>query len=281
MRTKRNAFKLVACLLVAVLFAALTHGTVPAKASTKTIEKTETIKADLTGDGKEDTIKLEFAGEEYGAYTKLNVYLNGKKSKTMKGLYYSYVEYEFFKLKSGKAYLYLGILGEDGSGDKVLLEYKSGKVKTAVDFDAKPMCGYINKLSLKGNKLTVEMGNSGIPGLGVASFNSTFTLGKAKIKETSKVHKLVAYGGGKPAALKVAFSFDIYSDKDCKKLKGTVPVGAKVKPTKLYISGKTKSIYVEGAGYKGWYRCYDYSDEPSKNEPEFCGTYFEGTWMAG
>ena len=277
----KKSIKLVASLLVAVLTVTLAIGAVPAKAA-KQVEKTTTIQADITGDGKNDSIKFEFGGLQDGFATNLTVYVNDKKALSFNDLYFFAVGYDILSFDDGKPFLFLHLSEENDDGPNGLYAYKSGKLKKVLDFNKSvSMCMYVNSLNVKGNKLTVGMGSSGIPGLGVSSFKAIYKYSNGKIKLASKTHKFTGYAGKKPGQIKVAYSFDIYSDKTCKKRIATVPVGAKVKVTKIYVYGTKASVYVESKDYKGWYRCYSYDKEPNLNVEGFCGTYFENTWMAG
>ncbi len=253
-------FTFVFVLLITQVFIPDSFG-IPATVEAKYYNKVKTVSKDLNGDGKKETIKFVPSQKEYDMFGKLTVYINGKSAKTLKTEFYNY-EYSFYTISSGKTFLYVHTSENNEDGYCHLYGYKGGKLSKVIDFQSVNGCRWVGKIKASGNKLTVSMTDSSASGLGATSFRSTYTYSGGKFKLDSKVHKIISYYSYETMEsgvfeLPVIKAFTIYSDKKCTKEIGTVPIGAKVKVTKAYLTGNWQngmcSYYVTGDGYDGWY----------------------------
>lgn len=256
-------------LLAITLFLSLFSVVLPATdAQAKVAEKAKTIRVDLNGDNKKETLTFKPTDKEYDEYHKLLIYVNGKKVKTLKVDFYSY-EYRFITVK-GTKFLYVHSIWNNDDGIHQLFRYKNKKLTRAINFDTILFSRWINNLKAKGNELRITMSDNGV-GIGLFRFRVIYTYQNGTFRLKSKTHKVLGYlnAGSDDGAYKddgvtlltVSKEFKIYSDQYCKEEIGTVPVGAKVKLTKMFCTGNYETgystYYITGDGYSGWYTSKD------------------------
>ena len=237
----------------------------------------KTVLMDLDGKGAKESVTFQPA--EYDSdmfYKRLDVYINGKKKLSLPystGYAASYYEYKRIKLANGKVFLYIELTNSYGKGPHRLYQYTSGKLKCKLKFQDL-WFRWIGEIKAKSNSIVTTVGSGEmIPGLATTWYSATYVYEGGKFKRKNKAHNIICYLKNgkfrKPSAEKVTYSFVIYKDKSCKKKLKKVPVGVKVKPTKIYIGG-IASVYVKSKKYSGWYFAYDPKANPCG------GFYFAG-----
>ena len=286
-QTKNRLISLT--LIIAMIFSLLAMFKTTETAHAEEL-KPKTVLIDLDGKGAKESVTFQPAGYNGEMYVRLDVYINGEKKLSLPDSYgYLGYSYKRYKLANGKIFLLLRLAGYNGNGPHRLYQYTGGKLKCKLRFQLK-WCGIIEKVRVKGNSLVTTMRYGDIPGLGATAFRTIYVYKSGKFKIKSKIHNIIYYLNYKskqvqckPRAEKVIESFAIYKDKSCKKKLKKVPVGAKVKPTKIYINGIT-SVYVKSKKYSGWYFAYGTGAISSQNPAwhnAHWGPYFDGPHGAG
>ncbi|MCR5793131.1 MAG: hypothetical protein K6G65_08175 [Lachnospiraceae bacterium] len=230
-------------------------------------DKKKSVSYDLDGKGKKEKITFTPKQKSSGLYKKLVISINGKKKYTLTEKYGFYMySFQRLKLKNKKIFLYLATYGDSEDGSHVVLQYKSGKMKKMIDFDSVANCRWVSDVKVSGNRVISTMQDSDMPGLGYTDFRTSYSYKNKKFVMDNKVHPILRYRNiknGKEGVftLKVKKEFTIYQTKECTEAAKTVPVGAKVKATEVYINQKTSAVHVVGSGYDGWYSSKDISYE--------------------
>ena len=240
-------------------------------AQAKTADKAKTIHVDLNGDGKKETLFFKPTASKGGTeadFVKLSIFINGKRKITFKEDFFSY-EYHIITLKNGMKFLYLHPQGLNSDGFHRLYQYKKGELKRVYNFDNAPLGRWIDSIKANGNELRVIMRDNG-SGIGLFHFRAYYTYKNGAFHLKSNTLKVTKYyimdpnGQSQKTGIKeltVSKKFKLYSDKTAKNQIGTVPVGTKLKLTKVYMTGTYKNgystYYVTGGGYHGWYSSKD------------------------
>ena len=227
---------------------------------------------DITEDGVADEIYLStyYMDEDQMLQTGLTIYVNSRIAYIDGETVFfnekdgdNWVQCELLTLSNGKEllYLYLGI--DNGDGPINVYEYKNGYLVEIADI-YKDVCvmgyhtrTYITKVS--NNKIYFKINSESFALAGVniervyvykngkLVANDSAGLVKGYYKYTSKGAK---YG---KKYLTIKKSVKLFKDKKCKKQKGTLKVGDKVKVLKYNIMGKRCTYYVKKKnGKAGW-----------------------------
>lgn len=222
---------------------------------------------DINNDGKKENIRFKFhnAHDEEGFGNSISIYVNKRLVK--KNLYFTrWYKYKFIKWNK-HAYLYLSLGAGNSHGewsDELYLISKK-RMKRVVDFRDVPggFDGVIS-IKVKNNKLYTVMDGAN-EGLSNMHFQSVYIEKDGKVKLKSHTHLIKEYSRcvfdapEQEYDLKTVVEFNIYKDKKCTQLIGTVPQGTSFKAVKFYTPYTEKdsdyfvSFYLESKDYKGWY----------------------------
>lgn len=217
---------------------------------------------DITGDGKSEKISFKLdETEEYDVHYTLYVYINDKKALTMNTDYYFITfDYKKLELENGKRFLLISTKEENGYGERLIYQYKKGKLTEVVNLRDVAGAELLEGFSTKGNTVTFTMTCPYAAGIGLSEFETVYTYAGGTLKLKNKVHKITSYGnvyGYSDNAHPTTVPIQIYSDKKCKNKSKIIPVGTNLKVTKMFTNKSFISYYVTGEGYEGWYSFED------------------------
>lgn len=108
MKKMRRSILAAFCLVCCAVFGAFPVGAASGvKALCENVSKTKTVSADVTGDGKKDTIRLKFTGEPDDEWIReTRVDINGKKALSIKDKSYYYsVSLRYIRMSKSKTFL--------------------------------------------------------------------------------------------------------------------------------------------------------------------------------
>lgn len=215
---------------------------------------------DITGDKRADRIKIVSSKSAEGGFQGIKVVVNGKtvyRNKKAAGMS-SGPQVKLIKLKNGKPFLFLSAYSDNPDTDlSVVLAYKSGKLKTAIDgnkalgkkFSWDSTVGRIQKVS--GNTITMTYSTSSYMfGAVEATYSYTYKSGKLKAASTGTFK--VAEGKKSYKALK---PITVYKNTACKAKKFIIAKGDKVKFTNIFVKGNTVRVKVKVGAKTGWIKC--------------------------
>ncbi len=231
--------------------------------SKKTLKTDKTYSSyDITGDQKADKIKIQTTSDKYGNITKVKVQVNGKSCYTYKTSYAIGVDAELYTLKNGKPYLHLCVFEDDGLSDRdVLLKYKSGKLKSALNIrKVTSKFGVPNtdtKITVSGNKLKIRFGFNSYT-TSASTFTYTYKYKSGSLKRTSNKTKTFTLNFKKQGkTFTTAKKLTVYSSPTKTKTK-TLAKGTKVKITQIYQKGSNLFMKYKATktGKTGWIKCY-------------------------
>ncbi len=257
------------CFILMLLLTAL-----PAQAASVTkhnaIKKTTSFKADMTHDGKVDTIKVKLT--KNGTYiSKVTIEINGKKAFSESGLWCYNVNVHYFKYSNKDEFLY--VLGRGDSNmpyiQKILYyNTSSKKLKTALDlFNYSAAAGSISIPEKNSLKVGYDCG----PGIvGRIHWNFTFKYDSKKHtfkikKNTASVKNAFTYdpkdgltSAFKNNKYKTAKTVSFYSDKACTKPSFSVDRGKWVVMKDIYVTKDGfMSVSFKYGSKTGWIKVRD------------------------
>lgn len=217
---------------------------------------------DITGDKKNDKIKIATPKNKYGDYDTVKITVN-KKTTTLKNSWPAFgIKTKLVTLKNAKPYLWItGNAEDDDDPWQVLYQYKNGKMVKAVDFmDTVEKYGdHIGTtvVSVKDNTITVKQGfMSGA--MGGVTYNVNYAYKNGALKKTASAYKITdaayRYVGDKKIYYgTMRNSKTLYSDVTCTKKLGAVKKGTKAAAVKIYMTGKDINIKIKTKDGKiGW-----------------------------
>lgn len=215
----------------------------------------KSIKWDITGNGKKDTIRFEQVRcDEY--YYVLNIYINGVKKFKTNRYYESGYSFKVFKLKNKQRYIFIASAYPFG-GEGFLLHYKNKKL--VCDADIKKTVGNANLYEYppsfrktKGNKVYINLGIHEVGPLFAVKSVIGFRYKKGKLRPISKTYKVISYGEDvSPSKLTPKKNLKIFKDKKCKKHLKTIKKGTAIrkKITKVFNGKKYVNYYIKGVGW--------------------------------
>ena len=257
-----SAIRNIICsfILSLVFFAAL-----DANVLAEQFNRDSIVSYDITNDGVEDTVTFIRDGvDEDDRASAFKVTINGNEALVLDSSdpdiefgYFSF-EHKLVTIK-GKNYLFIHLGGDNDDGPSKLYGYGDGRLKGLIDFTSMQRCRWIDSVKVKGNKLIVDMQDSGVSGLGLMTFRTIYSYKNGDFKLKSKEHKIMNYAnmmtGNTEYTGKITTrrAFQLYSDKKGKKKSVYIPANVKVKAKRIYIDKKYCAVYIEGGKYKGWY----------------------------
>lgn len=261
------------------LAAAIGISMVPVTALAKTAKK-----ADLTGDGKADTVKIikTRAYPGYDLYSHLKIQINGKTAFSKTTYYYS-VTAKTIKLANKKAFLVIYAPGDDNAADyNGIFAYRKGRLTRIVDFN-KCIPGYdvsLDQISTSKNTVNVSLSQDA-NGLGVCSYKTSFTWKNNKFVQAPAItdFQIATTEGDR---VKKGSTVTLSTDATAKTLlaqdadTATLIKGAEAEFSDVTICEKTAyfSLIQDGTTY--WIQIpKDYLSSSGN------GTYFTSTYMAG
>lgn len=263
MKTKNFSKGIAAALFLLAmgLFIAMPSPTA-AKAQTNTLQVNKTYtKYDVTGDKKADTFLVSAPWDDrYKTYGRYEVFINGKKVISAKdnGANFSYdVKIQRLELNSGK--VYLSIVAPIDNGDipkAAVYQYKSGKLKKAIDLDAMDKIGYHNSvrnISVSGNQIRVTYWEAS-HSLGAISFRLDYQDKSGKMVQKTTKAKLLETSQAKGAYWTANRTMNVFKSPGGKKIT-TLKTGKKAKIDQIYINAKHSTVYLHvkiKGGKSGW-----------------------------
>lgn len=227
------------------------------------------FKQDITGDGKNDSIKITPYDQNYTYYKKVKVTVNGKKLVSFASKYdYYALCVQYFSLSKSKNFLRIqGLADSDGIAFDRIYRYdkKTKKLVKAAD-----LTGYgahsdaIEKVS--SSQIQVRF-SCQPPETGRINWLYTFLYkdGKFKLKSsTASVRSsLVNYDNGdgyikyfRKNQFKVSNSFPLYTSTNLKKKAFTAKKGKLLTLSQIKISGKNTYLKFKYNGKSGWQKVY-------------------------
>lgn len=244
---------------------------------------------DVTGDGKQDVIRVIALGDSY-MYERIAVYINGSELLSRDtGFFVATVK--LVKLKNGAAFLYLFTPRESDDADIcALYQIKSGGLRKVIDCNKRFRKVYGRHF---GGSVVKASGNTLVMRFSIMAFMSGITYadysykfrsgtlkqagntGKLKVKSTSgKSHK---------ARKQIA----VYRNTKCKIMKFRVKKGHKVQFLKIYMKGGVVRYKIKSGSRTGWIKVannyksgllYRHEYYPGSYEylPPFAGTVIGG-----
>ncbi len=231
----------------------------------KTLKADKTYTSyDITGDNEADKIRINTYQIDDEWMCGGNVEINGKTCYTLDPAdYFLWIDVKLYTLKNGKNFLYI-ITTEynDYATSAVLLQYKSGKLKTVVDFyktvykfgtptyDCK-----VKKVS--GNTMTLQFAINSYTTSGT-KFQMKYKYKNGTLKRTSNKTSTFSlnFKRGKNT-FTTNKKLTVYSSPTSKKTK-TLAKGTKIKITQIYQKGSQMYMKYKTTKTKktGWIKCY-------------------------
>lgn len=270
----KNFLKFTLCCVMLTLLVALTANA-PASAEAKAIDIIEdTIKVDLDGNGKEETIstRTEYTVEEW-IYS-VDVSINGKKvfSEILENnecIFQASVYVSDINPKDGYKELVVDLADEFSSQQRVY-RYKKKKLKLLFDTGSIGFLeGLVSKQKKDDNVLMYEQVTTPIGNCFYVTTNNKIQ--KYKLKEINPKNDIYTVidqsWGGRDLTFILAKEADIYTKSNLKKVKTTLKKGTEFHVTKLKkVNGEFAYAYIslaDGESNIGWLDLsqHSYEDE--------------------
>jgi hypothetical protein len=283
--TEHDSCKIRKCILLFLSFFCilLISNVIQVKAASNVVSLTigKTYKTALTGT-KKHTVKFTYNRDSYKNVTATNLYIDGKKVRTWKGM--DFTSAYLCKVASGRTLLY--VHGEGPSDDTVFIkvyEYKSS-LKELGDLTKLTRTGFSNRVgygmlqSAGSNKITVRwvvqpysVGNNEI--------TVSYTVGTSKISRIGTKYRLMSYSESAGKVVPITHKWTATRSLTTYTKMGGTTVSFKIaageKVTINYISGKNGQTYLlvkNSKGKTGWLK------DPSKFSLKL---YFKEAHFAG
>lgn len=262
---REKSLKSLKSLLTVLLFCAAAvffcpGGQVSAAAGVKKLSMGAQYQSfDITGDRKNDTVKFT-GSKEYDRYQRIRIYVNGKQAASIKLSYVYSIDLELITLSNGKPFLFLSGSGDNGDGERLILQYKNKKLKKIIDVDSlwSKYGGhpYATVQSVKGNKVVLRQSLMSYSlGAGLqCDFTYKYQGGTLKRDgNTAKIIRLscLEYSGKK--CYTAQKSIPVYKNAGSTAKKSfTIKKGQGVYATAVWVKGKKMWIKVRVNGKTGW-----------------------------
>ncbi|WP_373219426.1 hypothetical protein [Ruminococcus sp. 5_1_39BFAA] len=285
---KNKLYMILVLMFFSVLFIGNPHSVKAANPQVVKLKTNKTYKKyDITGDRKNDTLKIKISKHStYGYYNSLAVVINGKTAYSFNNKYfyanspYNEVDIRLYTLKNGKPFLFLYAQAENGDGPVCgVFQYKSGKLKQIINFQTL-FQGYGSHLSgdvisINGNKITTEYYIMSYV-LGPCSVKYNYTYKNGTLKRTSNVTKFDGiYSYGKDTRIFYANKkLTAYTATNAKTKAFTVKKGTAVQVDKCYCNGKSMLVRVKYKGKYGWIKAA--KGYPGESNKQFSNVTYAG-----
>lgn len=218
-----------------------------------TLKADKTYNYDLDGDGKKESLKIEFGKSDGYVYYGADIYINGEKVLTINDYFYV-VNAQVLIMSKKNVFIYLTPSAENGDGTKIIYQYKNGRLKKIIDFEK--MGRYANVEKVTKNKITMNIRRTW-SAIGCFSYECNLVYKNGKLKPETKTYMLDSYSQTEKAKkpyLTAKNNIQIYESHNTNRKSFVLKKGQKVKITKYYFNGKIHMFQVKMAsGKKGWF----------------------------
>ena len=215
---------------------------------------------DVTGDKKNDVLKITTPKNKYGNYSTVKITVN-KKTTTLNNSWDAFsISTKLVTLKNNKAYVWIsGNAENDDDPWQVLYQYKNGRMVNAVDFMT-VVGNYASHIGtaitgVNGNTIAVNQGAM-TSALGGINYNLNYTYQNGVLKKTSSVYKIKDasyYATAKSKYGTMRNTKAIYKDAACTKKIDVIKKNTKAAAVKVYLTGKTINVKIKTKDGKiGW-----------------------------
>ena len=158
------------------------------------VKESRTYSVDMTGDGKNDTVKITFGKDQYQIINRVKVYINQKLALNLGTSRIYGVNIQYLHLSKNQEYLYLCGRGDSGMPDiQALYRYESSKKALVKALSLRSTAGSIDKVTAN----SIRVVNSCQPSLtGRVTWKDTYTYKNGKFRLKSNTAKASSLIGG-------------------------------------------------------------------------------------
>ncbi|MCR5024113.1 MAG: hypothetical protein K6A90_07255 [Lachnospiraceae bacterium] len=278
MTVKRDLIKAVCVLMLGMMTISGCSGK---KASNEVIyhnaagnagEAENAEKADINGDGSEDTVEYRVNTDEYDAGESLDVIINGKEHHLLDG-YYFYPDagldcFWFMSDADKECYLYIQYVSDNDYRDVAVYRYKDDETEYIADLGGAVKFGvYDDKDEIR--EITFTDTKDFLVGKREQKFGTSFLTERCHIGENGcpeQTEKYLYYATGSDAEITADKDIPCMYLKDEKTEDGTPDMIEKGEKVIAYRTDGDTFIDLKVDGAEGLYRLYTVQDE-------------EGNWM--